>query len=178
MNSVLTAAIIGSLGCCALFVIALGCTRRLLYVQSLTSCSRARRSLQHLANILQGIIKLIFLEIINFKFARHLQHTMRQWVTSLLVSVLRDRVLGDSREMALGEKGIDFFSLTINIEFEADEHVDGASRIRTMHLSIFPPCLRSNRQSFRGNFVTRCVIKLLYPEHKAPSLLNGGRVGN
>jgi len=50
---VLTAAIIGSLGCCALFVIALGCTRRLLYVQSLTSCSRARRSLQHLANILQ-----------------------------------------------------------------------------------------------------------------------------
>ncbi|CAG5089325.1 Oidioi.mRNA.OKI2018_I69.PAR.g12176.t1.cds [Oikopleura dioica] len=52
-RQVLTAAIIGSLGCCALFVIALGCTRRLLYVQSLSSCSRARRSLQHLANILQ-----------------------------------------------------------------------------------------------------------------------------
>ena len=32
-RKVLTAAVIGSLGCCVLFVIALGCTRRLLYVQ-------------------------------------------------------------------------------------------------------------------------------------------------
>ena len=50
----LTAAIVGSLGCGVLFVIALGCTRRLFHVQTATSCSsRARRNLQSLANILQ-----------------------------------------------------------------------------------------------------------------------------
>ena len=52
-RKVLTAAVVGSLGCCVLFVIALGCTRRLLYVQSINSCSRARRNLQNLASILQ-----------------------------------------------------------------------------------------------------------------------------
>jgi len=52
-RKVLTAAVVGSLGCCVLFVIALGCTRRLLYVQSVNSCSRARRNLQNLASILQ-----------------------------------------------------------------------------------------------------------------------------
>ena len=52
-RKVLTAAIVGSLGCGVLFVIALGCTRRLFHVQSTSSCSRARRNLQNLANILQ-----------------------------------------------------------------------------------------------------------------------------
>jgi len=53
-RKVLTAAIVGSLGCGVLFVIALGCTRRLFHVQTATSCSsRARRNLQSLANILQ-----------------------------------------------------------------------------------------------------------------------------
>jgi len=53
-RKVLTAAIVGSLGCGVLFVIALGCTRRLFHVQNSTSCSsRARRNLQSLANILQ-----------------------------------------------------------------------------------------------------------------------------
>jgi len=52
-RKVLTAAIVGSLGCGVLFVIALGCTRRLFHVQNSSSCSRTRRNFQNLANILQ-----------------------------------------------------------------------------------------------------------------------------
>lgn len=52
-RKVLTAAIVGSLGCGVLFVIALGCTRRLFHVQASSACSRTRRNFQNLANILQ-----------------------------------------------------------------------------------------------------------------------------
>ena len=67
-----------------------------------------------------------------------------------------------------------FFGVKIKFEFAADEHVAGASKIRTTHQSICHPCLKSNPQSSqRGNFGTRYVISYLFQGHKAPSLLSG-----
>ena len=103
---------------------------------------------------------------------------MQRWVTSRPLSGRRDPVRGDSQEMVFVEKGKKFFCVKIQFKFAADEHVAGASRIRTTHQSICHPCLKSNPQSFqKGNFGTRYVIgNKLYQEHKAPSLLSGDAV--